>query len=70
MAICPKMNGAICPESHCDMWDMSERRCLYAVEKEKKVELLSILIERLLDTGDKKEVSEVLNVALYSGVLH
>lgn len=45
MSICIYMGGAKCAESHCDLWDLEEKRCLYAIIIEKEIELLDIAIK-------------------------
>ena len=62
--ICPKMKGAKCAESFCDLWDLEEKRCSYAVVNERKVKFLDLLIEKL----STKKVNEKLRTAIIEGI--
>lgn len=69
MTICPKMKGAKCAESYCDMWDLEKKRCSEAIVNEKKSELLSLLIKKL----SKQQGNEKLRTEIIKGldrVLH
>lgn len=63
--ICPKMNGNKCAESYCDMWDLHEKRCSYAVVEEKKVELFDLLINKInKEEINKKSINDIKKSAV------
>ena len=61
--ICPRMNGKKCAMEYCDFWNHEEQICSLALESNKRVEILTAILnkaeELALNAADGKELMEL-----------
>jgi len=64
MGICPHMKGEKCAERYCDYWNPEEQRCSLALESQKRVELLDMVLEKaekmLMNAKDKEDLVKLI----------
>lgn len=59
-SICTHMNGSKCAGEYCDYWNNEEQRCSLALESHKRVELLTIILNRAGELSSKAKNKEEL----------
>ncbi len=75
--ICVYMGGSQCAENYCDMWNNEHQSCSKALESHRRVEILTMILERADDlvanAKDKEELMKVvkdLNIVKSNGTIN
>lgn len=61
--ICPTMNGKKCAMEYCDFWNREEQICSLALESNKRVEILTTILNRAQELAlDAKNSEELMGL--------